>query len=81
MSASLAAQPTDGGVSLPSAKNPNASPLLTADDLAERWQVSKAQVYRLARDGRLPTLSIGRYYRFRVASIEAWELENEARVG
>jgi excisionase family DNA binding protein len=55
--------------------------LLTADELAERWRVSKAQVYRLARDGRVPTVAIGRYYRFRLASIEAWELEHEARVG
>jgi len=55
--------------------------LLTADDLAERWQVSKAHVYRLARDGRIPTVTIGRYYRFRAASIDAWESEREARVG
>lgn len=52
--------------------------LLTADELAERWQVSKAQVYRLARDGRIPTVAIGRYYRFRLASVEAWEADNEA---
>jgi excisionase family DNA binding protein len=47
--------------------------LLTADDLAARWQVSKAHVYRLAREGRIPTVPIGRYYRFRLSSIEAWE--------
>jgi excisionase family DNA binding protein len=51
--------------------------LLTADQLADRWQVSKAQVYRLARDGRIPTVAIGRYYRFRVAAIEAWEASQE----
>ncbi|WP_367401256.1 helix-turn-helix domain-containing protein [Paraconexibacter antarcticus] len=50
-----------------------AARLLTADELAERWQVSKAHVYRLAREGRIPTVPIGRYYRFRVSSIEAWE--------
>ena len=52
--------------------------LLTADELAERWQVSKAQVYRLARDSRIPAVAIGRYYRFRVAAIEAWEASQEA---
>jgi excisionase family DNA binding protein len=51
--------------------------LLTADDLAERWQVSKAQVYRLARCGRIPTVPIGRYYRFRPEAIETWECAHE----
>ncbi len=49
--------------------------LLTADELAARWQVGKAQVYRLTREGRLPTVRIGRYYRYRVASVEAFELQ------
>lgn len=51
--------------------------LLTADELADRWQVSKAQVYRLARESRIPAVAIGRYYRFRVAAIEAWEASQE----
>ena len=51
--------------------------LLTAEQLADRWQVSKAQVYRLARDGRIPAVPIGRYYRFRLAAIEAWEAAQE----
>lgn len=49
------------------------SRLMTADDLADRWQVSAAQVYRLAREGRVPALRIGRYFRFKVEQIEAWE--------
>jgi excisionase family DNA binding protein len=52
--------------------------LLTADELAERWQVAKAHVYRLAREGEIPTVRIGRYFRFRVAAIEAWEAAQEA---
>lgn len=47
--------------------------LLTAEQVAERWQVPRAQVYRLARDGRLPAVAIGRYYRFELAALEAWE--------
>lgn len=50
-----------------------ASQLLTAEQLAERWQVPKAHVYRLAREGRLPAVRIGRYYRFRTQVIEEWE--------
>jgi excisionase family DNA binding protein len=49
--------------------------LLTADDLAERWQVRPGQVYRLTREGRLSPVRIGRYYRYRLSSIEAFELE------
>jgi excisionase family DNA binding protein len=47
--------------------------LLTAEELADRWQVPKSQVYRLAREGRIPTVEIGRYYRFSPAAIEAFE--------
>ena len=52
--------------------------LLTADQLAVRWQVPKSQVYRLTRDGRIPTVRLGRYYRYRLAAVEAWERESEA---
>src|SRR4051794_26367091 len=34
--------------------------LLTADDLAERWRVPKTHVYRLAREGRIPVVKLGR---------------------
>lgn len=51
----------------------NGSRLLTADDLAARWQVPSSQVYRLTRDGRLPTVRLGRYYRYAPAAIEEFE--------
>jgi excisionase family DNA binding protein len=47
--------------------------LLTAAELAERWQVSAAQVYHLTRTGQIPTVRLGRYYRFRLDLIEEWE--------
>jgi excisionase family DNA binding protein len=47
--------------------------LLTADQLAERWQVPTSHVYRLARDGRIPTVELGRYRRFRLDAIEQFE--------
>ena len=53
--------------------------LLTADELAQRWSVPPAHVYRLARDGRIPVVEIGRYKRFKQSSIVAWEAEQEAR--
>jgi excisionase family DNA binding protein len=47
--------------------------LLTAEQLAERWQVAAAHVYRLAREGRIPVVKLGRYYRFRLDEIERFE--------
>jgi excisionase family DNA binding protein len=48
--------------------------LLTADDLAERWLVPKSHVYRLTREGKIPAVRLGRYYRYRLDAIEAFEL-------
>ena len=51
-----------------------AGQLLTADQVAQRWQVTKAFVYRLAREGRVPTVDLGqRVVRFRLAAIEEFE--------
>jgi len=52
-----------------------AGQLLTADQLSERWQVPRSQVYRLAREGSLPVVQLGRYKRFRAAAIEEFERE------
>ncbi len=45
--------------------------LLTAEQVAERWQVPKSQVYRLTRNDAIPTVKFGRYYRYRLDAIEA----------
>lgn len=47
--------------------------LLTAEQLAERWQVQTSHVYRLTRDGAIPSVRLGRYYRYHPAAIEAFE--------
>lgn len=47
--------------------------LLTADQLADRWQVPKSQVYRLTRQGTIPAVKLGRYYRYRLDAVERWE--------
>jgi excisionase family DNA binding protein len=53
---------------------PGARTLLTAADLAARWQVSEGHVYNLTRRGILPVVRLGRYYRYRLDAIEQWEL-------
>jgi excisionase family DNA binding protein len=48
--------------------------LLTAGQLAERWQVPKSHIYRLTRENKIPTVRLGKYYRYRLDAIEAFEL-------
>jgi excisionase family DNA binding protein len=47
--------------------------LLTADDLARRWQVQRSQIYRLERSGKLPSVRLGRYRRFLLEKVEEFE--------
>jgi len=47
--------------------------LVTADELAERWQITPAHVYRLTRAGAIPAVRLGRYYRYRLDAIEQFE--------
>ena len=47
--------------------------LVTAEQLADRWQVPKAHVYALTRRGEIPAVKLGRYYRYRLDAIEAFE--------
>lgn len=47
--------------------------LLTAQQLADRWQVPASQVYRLTRAGTIPAVRLGRYYRYSPTAIEAFE--------
>lgn len=55
--------------------------LLTAEQLAERWQVNTSHVYRLAREARIPKVALGRYYRFRLDAIERFEVGEQHVVG
>jgi excisionase family DNA binding protein len=62
-------------VSAPTSTPTTAAQLLTADQLAVRWQVPRAQVYRLTREGSLPSVKLGKYYRYRLDAIEEFERE------
>jgi excisionase family DNA binding protein len=48
--------------------------ILTAEQLAERWQVEKGWIYAKVRSGELPKIPLpGKYVRFRLDTIEAFE--------
>ncbi|MBK8294602.1 MAG: helix-turn-helix domain-containing protein [Solirubrobacterales bacterium] len=53
--------------------------LLTATDLAERWQIEKATVYAHTRAGSIPAVRIGRLYRYRLDAIEQYERNGGGR--
>jgi excisionase family DNA binding protein len=52
--------------------------LLTADQVARILGVPKSWVYEQSRNGRIPTVTLGRYRRYRAESIAAWVKELEA---
>lgn len=55
--------------------------LLTAADVAEWLGVPKSWVYEQSRLGRIPTVTLGRYRRYRHEAIEEWVREQETNQG
>lgn len=53
--------------------------LLTAAQVAKRLGVPTSWVYEQSRAGRIPTVTLGRYRRYRREAIEAWLEEIEDR--
>ena len=49
--------------------------LLTADQVAQILQLSKARVYEDARRGIIPSVRIGRLVRFSEEALDAWIAE------
>lgn len=56
---------------------PPDNPLLTAAEVGELLGVPASWVYEQARRGRIPTVILGRYRRFRRQAIETWIAELE----
>jgi excisionase family DNA binding protein len=50
---------------------------MTPDDVADMLGLSRVQVIRLARAGKLPSVKIGKCYRYRLESLQAWLVEQE----
>jgi len=57
--------------------------LMTAAEVAELLGVPVSWVYEQSRRGRIPTVTLGRYRRYRREAIEAWveELEGPLKPG
>lgn len=54
--------------------------LLTADDVAALLGVPASWVYEQSRRGRIPTVTLGRYRRYRREAIDAWIAQLEAPI-
>lgn len=52
--------------------------LLTADQVADLLGVPRSWVYEQSRRGTIPTVTLGRYRRYRSEAIEEWLRELEA---
>jgi excisionase family DNA binding protein len=60
-----------GGHSLHEMHEPHEPPLLTADAVGRLLGVDPSTVYRMAGDGRLPALRVGRQWRFAAEQVRA----------
>ena len=79
MSADAASYPRLGSGAAPLASFPGEKGgLLTAGAVAELLGVPVSWVYEQSRRGRIPTVTLGRYRRYRREAILAWVAELEA---
>lgn len=51
----------------------DAAKILKAQELARRWEVPTTTVWAMARRGDIPTIRLGRMYRFSSAAIAEFE--------
>jgi len=51
--------------------------LLTAEEVAERMQVTVAWVHEMARREEMPSLKLGKFRRFSSEAIEEWLREHQ----
>lgn len=75
----ISSKPAPAGDPLPLSPPPRAGSLLYADDVAAMVGMTKDWVYAETRAGRIPHVTLGRYYRYRPESIEPWLSEMEHR--
>jgi excisionase family DNA binding protein len=62
-------------------ENPSPAELLTIDEFARRYSISRASVYRMAQSGALPMVKLGRSTRIRRTDAENWAASLPTRAG
>jgi len=46
--------------------------VLTIEELSAYLKIPKSTLYKLVREGKIPSQKIGRHWRFRKAAIDLW---------
>ncbi|MBU2053546.1 MAG: helix-turn-helix domain-containing protein [Proteobacteria bacterium] len=46
--------------------------VLTIEELAIYLKISKSTLYKLVREGKIPSQKVGRHWRFRKKAIDRW---------
>ena len=52
--------------------------VLTIEELSAYLKISKSTLYKLVREGKIPSQKIGRHWRFRKEAIDRWLEETRA---
>jgi excisionase family DNA binding protein len=50
--------------------------VLTIEELAIYLKISKSTLYKLVREGKIPSQKVGRHWRFHKKSIDRWLAKN-----
>lgn len=53
--------------------------VLTIDELSLYLKISKSTLYKLVREGKIPSQKVGRHWRFRKEAIDNWLEETRPR--
>lgn len=61
-------------------RGPQEDRLLSVADTAEVLQISSYTLRQWAREGKVPAVQLGRYWRFRRSSLDAW-VESQEKGG
>lgn len=46
--------------------------ILTVDEISDYLKIPKSTIYKLVREGKIPSQKIGRHWRFRKEAIDCW---------
>ena len=55
--------------------------IMTLEEVAKYLRVHKSTVYRMAREGTIPSTKVANQWRFKKARIDEWLLEREEEDG
>jgi len=50
----------------------NPGDILTIEELSAYLRISKSTLYKLVREGKIPSQKVGRHWRFRKEAIDRW---------